>query len=372
MNVKDNAATSRTEGKNNSEGGKAKTMNKAMQSGAEVTMEDSLLIAGQEPATEQTTKDVALTTATPNALATQSTSQFQSIFEEYAGAGSENVGEEDVKIPLLKLIQAMSPELDDTSTKYIPGAKQGDFFNSLTRENYGSVIMAVPVMYDRSYIEFVPRSMGGGFVAKHGRSSGAKWEASMQTNSEGKTCLLKPNGNELVDTPEMFLIVVKDDGNHDLMSLPMNGSKIKVATSWNGQLKLIRLKRANGAGTFNPPYFSSIWKIESGTEKNNKGTFRNIKVSMLCKNEDADLISLGSSFYEMLKEGKARVQYDEPEEDVEFGGGVDGEGGADSEGDESFPFGENAGGAGTTGGPGSQRETVGAGGHTSTRQNPFA
>ena len=49
--------------------------------------------------------------------------------EDLSGQGQEFVTARDQKLPILKLLYANSPVLDDTSGKYIETAKQGDIYS---------------------------------------------------------------------------------------------------------------------------------------------------------------------------------------------------------------------------------------------------
>ena len=52
--------------------------------------------------------------------------------EEAAGEGQENVTARDLKLPILKILYANSPVLDESDGKYIERAKQGDIYNEVT------------------------------------------------------------------------------------------------------------------------------------------------------------------------------------------------------------------------------------------------
>lgn len=51
--------------------------------------------------------------------------------------GKENVGVKDIRFPALKLAQSMSAEVKRTEPEYIEGLREGEFFNSVTRDIYG-------------------------------------------------------------------------------------------------------------------------------------------------------------------------------------------------------------------------------------------
>ena len=57
------------------------------------------------------------------------------IFEENAGAGLQNIGADQMQIPFIRILQALSPQLNKDKPEYIKGASQGDIFNTVTGTN---------------------------------------------------------------------------------------------------------------------------------------------------------------------------------------------------------------------------------------------
>ena len=53
----------------------------------------------------------------------------EDMFAQDAGIGVTDLGSEDLAIPFLKILQKMSPELDD-----IESAKSGDIINTVTKD----------------------------------------------------------------------------------------------------------------------------------------------------------------------------------------------------------------------------------------------
>jgi len=63
-------------------------------------------------------------------------SNLSSLLEEEAGAGLENFTTDDMQIPFIRILQALSPQLNKQDSMYIKGAEQGDIFNTVTQEVY--------------------------------------------------------------------------------------------------------------------------------------------------------------------------------------------------------------------------------------------
>ena len=58
------------------------------------------------------------------------------LFEADAGAGSQNMTQEDLALPFLKVLGQLSPEINKQNAKFISGAEPGMIVNSVTKELY--------------------------------------------------------------------------------------------------------------------------------------------------------------------------------------------------------------------------------------------
>ena len=56
------------------------------------------------------------------------------IFEADANAGSQNMTQEDLALPFLKVLGQLSPEVNKMNEKFIEGAEPGMIFNTVTNQ----------------------------------------------------------------------------------------------------------------------------------------------------------------------------------------------------------------------------------------------
>src|SRR5882672_6814537 len=77
-------------------------------------------------------------------------------------AGLEHLTREDMTLPRLGIAQALSPQLSESDPKYIDGLRPGNFFNTITKENYGKQVQLVPLLFYKTRILFGPIDEGGG------------------------------------------------------------------------------------------------------------------------------------------------------------------------------------------------------------------
>jgi hypothetical protein len=82
-----------------------------------------------------------------------------------SGSGFEGMSTNDIAIPFILLLQALSPQLRGTTK--ISGAEEGDFYNNVTKEVYGKNLSLIPCAFKKSWVEWIPRGQGGGYVQEH-------------------------------------------------------------------------------------------------------------------------------------------------------------------------------------------------------------
>ena len=81
------------------------------------------------------------------------------LMEGDAFSGLENISQDDLATPRLKVLMQLSPELED-----LEGAKAGMIYNTVTNELYDGVagIRVLPCAYQRQYVEWADRGQGSG------------------------------------------------------------------------------------------------------------------------------------------------------------------------------------------------------------------
>ena len=74
----------------------------------------------------------------------------------------------ELQIPFIRIIQALSPEINKRDSKFIDGASNGDIFNNVTGQYFSGEegIVVIPCYQETKYLKFVPRESGGGFLGE--------------------------------------------------------------------------------------------------------------------------------------------------------------------------------------------------------------
>jgi hypothetical protein len=160
-----------------------------------------------------------------------------------AGQGLQNVGNDDITIPRLAIVQSGSPQRKKKDEKYIEGADEGHVFNTVSGTLYTDGLTIIPCGYKKSYVEWIPREKGGGLVAVHDyKPDSAKIDSKTKKTMLGE--------NQLVDTAEHY-VLVKNNDSYEPAVLTMTSSNLSVSRKWN---TLLKMKRMNIKGqTVEPP-----------------------------------------------------------------------------------------------------------------------
>jgi len=223
-------------------------------------------------------------------------------FETDSGMGFEKADKDAYAIPFLTVLQDLSPQVKKKNAAYVDGAEPGMIYNSVTEKVYNGEegILIVPVSYHRNYIEWVPRSAGGGFVAAHDiEPEGAEW-----INDEaGVRCML-PTGNELADTRNHYIVLV-DELEPALIC--MTKTQIKKSRKWMSQMQALKFKGSNGK-LFTPPMFASVFKATIVLERKDQNEWYGWKFERVRDVEQAEY-GVAKGFLDAVKEEKAVTDY---------------------------------------------------------------
>ena len=225
------------------------------------------------------------------------------MFEADADKGSQNMTQEDLALPFLKVLGQLSPEVNKVHARYVKGAEPGMIINSVTNELYdGSKgINVLPVFYERKLIEWQDRGAGTGApVAIHDASS----DIMSQTTRDKSYKDRLPNGNYIDNTANHYVVVLGDSPQTALIS--MKATQLKISRKWNSIMMGIKLQGKNGL--FTPPTYSHIYNLKTVQMSNDKGTWFGWDVSKVGPIEDKSVYESAKSFAEKVGKGAVQVK----------------------------------------------------------------
>ena len=231
------------------------------------------------------------------------------IFEADAGAGSQNIAQEDLALPFLKVLGQLSPEINKQNAKFISGAEPGMIVNSVTKELHDGKkgIDVIPVHYERQYVEWQDRgaTSTGAPVAIHKADSDIINTTTRDQNWKDRL----PNGNYLENTANHFVILLGKTPSTALIS--MKATQLKISRKWNSLMMGLKLQGKNGL--FTPPTYSHIYNLKTVQMSNDKGTWFGWDVSKVGPITDQGVYQIAKNFAEKNSKGLVKVKHGEEE-----------------------------------------------------------
>ncbi|MDG2339395.1 MAG: hypothetical protein P8N94_15645 [Gammaproteobacteria bacterium] len=230
------------------------------------------------------------------------------MFAEDANAGLEDIGAEDMAIPFLKILSQLSPEIQKRDGKYIDGAEAGMILNNVSGEVFEGEegILVVPVAYKREYIEWRPKDQGGGIVAFHDSNSEAVRSA--VKGDKGRDVM--PNGNELQNTAQHYVLLLKEDGGYEQAVISMKSTQLKKSRRWNSMMMALKMKRPDGS-MFTPACYSHAYHLTTVPESNDQGAWNGWKISNSGPLRDPDVYAAAKQFFDAVQAGETKVKHEE-------------------------------------------------------------
>ena len=225
-------------------------------------------------------------------------------FSAHAGAGMDAIGTDDMQIPFLRILQALSPQLNKNDAAFIKGASSGDLFNTVTGQFWAGEdgVYIIPCGYTVKYLEFQLRTSGGGFVQELDPND----PDLKRTTREGASEML-PSGNEVIRTAQhLVMIVDPETGLTQSAICDMKKTQLKVSRKWNTQMRMVQYQGPNGP--FNPPMWGTLWKLTTVQDTNDLGTWNNFAIERREPTEvPQEAFLAAKSFFESFAKGEIKT-----------------------------------------------------------------
>ena len=229
------------------------------------------------------------------------------LFEADANQGAQNISQEDLALPFLKVLGQLSPEVNKRDAKYVEGAEPGKIINTVTNELFDSIDI-IPCHYKRHYIEWQDRGTSTGApVAIHEADSDIISQTTRGKDYKDRL----PNGNYLDNTAQHFVLALGKTPQTALLS--MKGTQLKVSRKWNSMMMGIKMQGKNGL--FTPPTYSHIYKLSTVQMSNDKGTWFGWDVSKVGPVNDKSSYEMAKSFAISVGKGEVEAKHGNGEAD---------------------------------------------------------
>ena len=190
--------------------------------------------------------------------------------EEAAGEGQEYISARDVKLPILKILYANSPVLDESDGKYIASAKQGDIYNEVTGSLWKGKegIVVVPCLYINTFNEWKDKGDSPGRPIKIHTDPSIMSDTKRSEDNKDRL----PNGNYVEDTGNHFVFILDKNYLPQEQSLiAMKSTQKKKSKTWNSMMQTRRMPGKKGY--FRPPTWATTYRLTTTKESNSQNSW---------------------------------------------------------------------------------------------------
>ena len=231
---------------------------------------------------------------------------------EEDGPEDQERSAEDILIPRLNILQALSPQVQKQKGEYIPEAEVGMIYDGIQHLYDGEAgVLLVPISYRRAIIEWTKREDGGGFVKDHSLDFDIATQCLRETGPEKfRDVVLDEKGvpgkTHVVMAAEFLCFIVdKATGVFAPAMVSMTVTQMKKAKQWNSIIDTYRAP-ATGGGTFNPKSYFNAYRLTTVPESNRRGQdYMGWKVARELQTFN---LPNGSAIYEAARDFRASVE----------------------------------------------------------------
>jgi hypothetical protein len=224
--------------------------------------------------------------------------------------GFENMTQEDMALPYVRILGQLSAQVSESDGKYIDGAKPGMIFNNVTNEIFDGKkgIKVIPCYYKKDYPE--KSDKGDAFattVAVHLPNSPI-----IQTGKREGSKIRLPNGNYLEETAYYYVLMETKAGGMTPALITMKSSQLSVSKNWNSMMKTIQISDGKG-GYAIPPMHGVVYNLASAVQKNDKGSWYGWSITQdrIMGQEDKSLYLQSKEFNSSVSKGDVQTKADE-------------------------------------------------------------
>ena len=221
-------------------------------------------------------------------------------FEADKDSGFENLVEQTVALPILKLLQNGSAEAKKRDPKYVTGAEPGMLYNTVTGKLYDGEkgVQVIPCFLEFEYQEWADFGTGSGRPEKIYPAESKILE---ETTKDAQNRDRLPNGNYIQTAAQWFVIVSDAKGSETVM-MSFYGTQLPVSRKWNAAQLSISFDGKKGPYT--PARFSHIWKLSTIAKSGKGNTWYVYKYELVHKLDSVK----DANLYHRAKQFKANCE----------------------------------------------------------------
>lgn len=221
-----------------------------------------------------------------------------------AGKGVSTAADDNL-VPLIYILQAQSPQCNKRGPDYVEGAESGAIWlrnSGLPAINGEKGILFQPCYFQKDWVEWIPRSAGGGFAGRHDERPEEAVEKALDPADPDKMSWVLPNGNTVAETRYHIGIVHLDDGRRMPYVIPLSGSGHTVSRGW-----MFLMNSKSMPGVERAPSWSCLYRLTTKERSNKKGTWMTFEVKDAGWVQTAQDYERGAELYKSFEAGEKQV-----------------------------------------------------------------
>ena len=231
------------------------------------------------------------------------------LFGDDLSKGFENMTQDDLALPFVRILGQLSPQVTQGDAKFIEGARPGMIYNTVTNDLFDGKkgIKVIPCYYKRDYPEWSDRGDGPGApVAVHLPGSPI-----IKTGKRDGSKIRLPNGNYLEETASFYVMVETKTGAYAPALITMKSTQLNVSKKWNSMMKFIQMPDGKG-GFAIPPMHGVVYNLTSTLQKNDKGSWFGWVVTQdrILEQKDKSLYISAKDFRGNVSKGNVQTKAD--------------------------------------------------------------
>lgn len=229
------------------------------------------------------------------------------LMDHDVGSGMEGADRDSYAIPFIRCLQQLSPQVTVGKSSYIPAARPGAMFNTVTNELYESIIF-IPCAFQRKFIQWGPRGADGGYKGEHNPEDIAARLATGELirGDDGKLYVGEANPKKsdyLSDTRNHYGLILADSGPQSVL-LSLSSTQIKKSKQLMAILAAVKIRGKT------PPTWMNKIRITTTQESNDSGSWWGIRVEHAGFITDAATYEAGKAFHDLIMAGRASAAYE--------------------------------------------------------------
>lgn len=238
---------------------------------------------------------------------------------------------EDNLVPLVYVLQPMSPQVLKKNPDYIEGAEAGmlwlrndnDPLMPSIADDDEEGILVQPCYFNACVIEWIPRKAGGGFVRRHDAMPANAIKKADPDNPR-RISYVTPEGNELRESREHVVRIFRGDERLGYV-IPFASTNLSVSKGW---MTMMNRKTKEDGDSFDSWF--GLYRIQTKYRSNSDGDWYMLNVTDEGFVDSIEDIRAGEAMFKAFDTGAKKVA------DDEYKGMKEGDEGGDSteEGDD--------------------------------------